>query len=166
MFGYQAMLGPEARSIVQYLVSEVGLDNTASAREIRERLDLSETELSDGIEELAELGSITVHGPYIAHSAIEPKGGAWLYVDDDTVGFDLRADMLGVAECVASREQAEPQEIEADTGLSVQRLNVAALALQHEGNVHLVMFHGRDRYSFNEARATRETRRYVRENQA
>lgn len=160
------MLGPEAQSIVRYLVSEVGLGDPVSTREVGERLGLGETELGDGIEELDQLGIITVHGPFLASSQVQPKGGAWLYVDADTLGYDLRADMLAVAESVANREQAEPEQIEADTGLPPQRLNVAALALQHEGNVHLIVFTGRDRYRFNEARATRETRRYVRENQA
>lgn len=160
------MLDPEAHSIVRYLVSEVGLGDPVPAREIGERLDLSETELGDGIEELEHLGIITVHGPHIAHSQVQPKGGAWLYVDADTLGYDLRADMLAVAQSVALREQAMPEEIEADTGLTPERLNVAALALQHEGTVRLIVFHGRDRYRFNEATATPETRRYVRENQA
>lgn len=160
------MLGPEARSIVRYLVSEVGLGDPVSTREVGERLGLSETELGDGIEELDQLGIITVHGLFLANSQVQPKGGAWLYVDADTLGYDLRADMLAFAASVVEREQAEPEQIEADTGLTPQRMNVAALALQHQGDVHLIVFTGRDRYRFNEARATRETRRYVRENQA
>jgi hypothetical protein len=118
----------------------------------------------DGIYELEQLGIIKVHGPYRTH--VEPKGGAWLYVDADTLGYDLRADMLTVAESVARHEKAKPQDIDADTGLTPERTNIAALALEHEGNIHLIRFHGPSTYDFNEAWATPETRRYVRENRA
>lgn len=166
MFGYAAMLGPEAPDIVQHLVSEVGLGDPVAAREIRERLGLSETEFGDGIEELTRHDLVTVHGPYVEHSQIQPKGGAWLYVDADTFGYDLRADMLAFAESAVEREQAQPEEIEADTGLTPQRLNLAALALQHEGRVQLTVFTGRRAYRFTQARATADMRRYVRENRA
>jgi DNA-binding Lrp family transcriptional regulator len=161
MFEYSEMLGPEARSIVGYLVSEVGLGNPVPTREVGELLDLSETELGDGIEELVDLDIITAHGPYLTH--LEPKGGAWLYVDAGTLGYDILRDMLAVAESTVERETASPEELVADTGLPPERVNVAALALEHEDRIQLVKFHVRG-YAFNEARATRHTRAFVREN--
>lgn len=126
MYGYAAMLGPEASNIVQYLVSEVGLNQTAPSGQISERLGMSETELGDGLTELEQLDTITVHGPYITNAHIQPKGAAWLYVDAETLGYDLQGDMLAVAESTDNRSEARPQDIESDTGLSPERLSIAA----------------------------------------
>lgn len=161
MFGYLATLGPEARLIVQHLVSEYGLEDQAQTSEVGERLGLSETELGDGLDELVQLDIITAFGPY--RTVVMPKAAAWLYVDSEILGYDLRADMRAVAESTAGREKAKPEEIEADTGLNPNRINVAAHALQYESRIHLVKFTGRNPYGFSEAWATRETRGYIRQ---
>jgi DNA-binding Lrp family transcriptional regulator len=161
MFGYAETLGPEARRIVRYLVSQGRLEDTTPAAELAERLGLEETELHDGIDELVERDIITAHGPYRTH--VQPKGGAWLYVDAETLGYDIRRDMLDMAQSTNERGAASYEELQADTGLSQGRLNVAALALEYEDSIQLVKFHGRGGHAFNQARATRRTREFLRE---
>lgn len=153
--------------MVVYLVTEVGLNETISAGRIGEDLGMEEAYLLDAIEELHRRNAIALHGPKgRPTSHVEPKAPAWFYVPAGTLDYDLREDMIAVARSVARRETATPQEVEADTALSPERLSIAAECLHYDGKLRVVKFHGRSGYGFNEASANVETLRFLERNQA
>jgi len=153
-------LTPEASAMLRYLVLEVGLRGQASSRTLGETLGLGATEVEDGLDELEERELVKTLGAM--RSAVIPKAAAWLYMSEEDLGYDLWRDMLAVARCVAGREQVDTDTLEADTGLTEHRINVAALALQHLDVVKLIQPLGRGPYDFAEAWATRQTRRWLR----
>jgi hypothetical protein len=155
-------LTPEASAILRHLVLEIGLRGQISSRALCEVLRLSDMEVDDGLEELDELGLVRLLGAM--RSAVIPRAAAWLYLGEEDLGFDLWRDMLTVAQCVAGHEQADTATLEADTRLPQYRINMAALVLQHLEVITLIQTLGRDPYDFREARATRHTRRWLRDN--
>lgn len=153
----------EASAILMHLVSKVDLFDFVTAAELAEALSLDEVEVSDGIDELEERALIGSTGNTLA--SVTPKAPAWQYVDSELLGFDPMRDMLAVAQCVVGHEQVDADTIEADTGLSPKRINIAALTLKSRGSLHLIQPLGTAPCLFAEARATRHTRQWLRDNQ-
>ncbi len=89
---------------------------------------------------------------------------AWMYLDSEDLGFDLERDMLTVAQCVVGWERVENEALETDTGLPQERVDIAALVLEHLGVLKLIKTLGTAPYHFREAWATRHTRRWLRDN--
>lgn len=82
------------------------------------------------------------------------------------LGFDLWRDMLAVARCIERHEKVDAATLGNDTGFPHQRINVAALILEHLDAIKLVQTFGTSSPDFAEASATRHTQRWLRENQA
>lgn len=154
---------PEASAILRHLVLEADLFDSILDTELAEALSLDETEISDGLEELEERGLVDIGEDMLIEVA--PKASAWLYVENDYLGFDPLRVMLSVAQCVVGHDQVDAATLETDTGLSPKRMNIAALALKDQGCLHLIQAMGTAPYLFAEARATRHTRQWLRENQ-
>ncbi len=154
---------PEASAILRHLVSNVDLLDFITVYELAEELHLDRTEISDGIEELEEQGLIGSMGNTLI--SVTPKAPAWSYIESEHVGFEPLRDMLAVAQCVVGHERVDASTLEADTGLSPKRINIAALTLQSRGDLHLIQTLGTAPYLFAEAWATRQTRRWLKENQ-
>lgn len=153
-------LTPEASAIVRYLVLEIGLQGQVSSRRLNEALELSDTDLDDGLDELEELELIRTPGAM--RSAVLPNAAAWLYMREKDLGYDLWGDMVTVAQCVAGHDRVDTDTLETDTGLPQYRINVAALILKHLDVIHLIQPIGRGEYDFAEAWATRQTRQWLR----
>lgn len=153
---------PEASAVLRHLVLNVDLFEFVTTAELAEKLGLDEIEVSDGTEELEERGLIGSSGSTLM--GVTPKAPAWQYVESEYLGFDPLRDMLTVAQCVVGREQVEASTLEADTGLSSKRINIAALTLKSYGYLKLIQTLGTAPYLFAEAWATRHTRRWLKEN--
>ncbi len=155
-------LSPEASAVLKYAVLQVGLDGEVPVFELSEILGLTATEVDDAVDELEEQELIkpmrTTFGD------VTPTAGAWLHISSDELGFDLWRDMLAVAQCVVNHGRISTDILEADTGLSQQRINIATLALEHLGAIKLIRYSGTTPYHFGEAQATRQTREWLREN--
>jgi len=136
------------------------LEGQTSSQELSETLRLSEREVEDGIEELDELGLVRVFGSTMP--VVIPNASAWLYLEEEELGFDLRGDMLAVARCVEGHERVDTATLEADTGLPQERIDVAALILKDQDVIHLIQTLGTAPYHFAEAWATSSTRRWLR----
>jgi len=86
-------------------------------------------------------------------------------MDPEKLGFDPYDDMLIVAQCVVGHGQVDVRVLEDDTGLSPERINLAALNLESRGLVKLLKSTGTPPYHFFQARATRHSRQWVRHQQ-
>jgi hypothetical protein len=129
-------LTPEASAILRHLVLEGGLDVQRSSQELSETLRLSNLEVEDSLDELEGLGLVRNLGGTTI-SVVVPQATAWLYLDEEELGFDLQRDMLTVARSIAGHEKVDTATLEADTGLPQERIDVAALILQDYDIVHL-----------------------------
>jgi len=162
-------LSPEAFAALEHMVLEVGLDRSVSAKDLAALLDVDPVEVNDAVDELESGGlaqPIKVMGthPY-SFLGVRPKPGAWLYIDPARLGFDPWKDMLVVAQCVVGHGKVDVRVLEHDTGLSPERINLAALNLERQGLVKLLKSTGTAPYRFFQAWATRRTRQWVREQQ-
>ena len=152
-------LTPEASAVLRYLVRG-GLKGQVLSQELSDSLRLSDREVEDSLEELEEFGLVRTSGSTLID--VTPRATAWLYLDEEELGFDPRGDMLTVAQCVAGHERVDTATLEADTGLPQERIDVAALILQDQGIIRLRQTMGTAPYHFAEAQATRSTRQWLR----
>jgi hypothetical protein len=169
-------LSPQAAAIAEYLVLETGggdqanVHGQATASEIAENLNLDSVDVNDGSHELRELGLAQymdeTMGPGYAYNFydITPEARAWLYVDEERLGFDPYNDMVSVARCVDAHQRVSPENLERDTGLPPERINLAALILLTDGIANFAQVSGGDSYDFLEVHATHQTRGWVRDN--
>jgi hypothetical protein len=157
----------EAEVVLRHLVLDTGLGEQVPVQDLAEELDLSATELGDAVEELGELGLVEPTGRDDQYGAewVEPTALAWLRFGEDELGFDAPGDQLAVARAAVRLDRADAETLQTDTGLPVERLNVAALGLEALDLLTLHKFIGTAPYHFGEVRATRRTRQYVRQNE-
>lgn len=152
-----------AQVVLNHLVKHYEPEMAVTADSVSSATGLHGRELIDALGELADEGAIKPLGN-VAHrfSAFTVLIAAWERVDRDVLGFDVREDMLRVAEVASERQQIDRDDLLAATSLAAQRLDIAALLLASHSVIRLYRPIVRG-LTFRSAMSDHKTRQYVRE---
>ena len=156
-------LTPEAGQVLKYLVLHYTSEDRATFDQIEQNTKLHGMDLSDAIAELEERNLVEEE-----HHHVRVLAHAWEVAGKEVVGFDVQADALEVARAtndIQGKDEhgwVEAKQLEEATGLSVDRLNTAALWLQEEDKLTLLQTFGARPYAFSSAQARYQTRKWLR----
>ncbi len=151
-------LTPEAEQVLKYLVLNATPEDFVPLDRIEQSINLYDIPFRDATAEMEAFSLIDMSPGHV-----RPRAYAWEVAGADLGGFDVRADAVKVAQAVAdAKDWIESQQLEELTALPVVRLNIAALLLHDEDKIELLKALGTFPYAFVSARATYQTRKWLR----
>ncbi len=146
---------------------ELGDEESFSAKELSEKLELSPEEIDDAIDELESLGlveTLNYLGTYpFSHGHVNPTYALFLHFRGEGLDYDPEQDIKIVACALVAQKKANGQKLVELSGLSQLRINRAVAYLRDYGIIQSIETLGTAPFDFHEVIATGATRRFVAE---
>jgi hypothetical protein len=145
----------------------IGNEESFSAAELSEKLELSSEETDDAIDELESLGlveTLNYLGTYpFSHGEVWPTYALFLRFRGEGLDYDPEEDIKAVASAIVAQKQVNGHGLVELTKLSPLRINRSVAYLKDYGLAQVLQELGTAPFDFGSVMATGATRRFVAE---